>query len=169
MVEEIVKIESLILTAYGFGITNATKDQECDEYFGCNFLVGSKHMKFRKAKLTPKKLGQFVTLWKRDAKGKTVPYDMDDDFEFYIILTEYAHHSGFFVFPKEILASMGILTSCVRAGKRGFRVYPEWDVPTSSQGIKTKNWQTEYFIEMNKEKKTEDKLQKIFLALYSQE
>lgn len=168
MVEEIVKIESLTLRAYGFGITKATKDQECNAYFGCNFLLGSKHIKFRKAKLTPKKSGQFVTLWKRDAKGKTVPYELDDDFEFYIILTEYAHHSGFFVFPKEILASMGILTSCVRAGKRGFRVYPEWDVPTSSQGIKTKKWQTEYFIEINKEKKTEDKLQKIFLALYSQ-
>lgn len=169
MVEEIVKIESLLLQTYGFKIVNVTKDKECCDYFGCNFLVGSKRIEFRKAKQTPKKTGQFVTLWKRDVNGRTVPYNLDDAFDFHIILTEYAHHSGFFIFPKEILARMGILTSYFREGKRGFRVYPEWDLPISSQSIETKKWQKEYFIEMNNEEKTIEKLQKIFTSIYSPE
>jgi hypothetical protein len=167
MLEEIKKIESLIFKASKFGIVNMTKDKECRDYFGCNFQLGSQHIKFRKAKLTPKKIGQFVTLWKRNYHGQTVPYDLDDDFNFHIILAEFAHQSGFFVFPKEILARMGILTSCDRDGKRGFRVYPEWDVPITSQGTKTKEWQQQYFIEINDEKNTIEKLQRILMPIYS--
>ena len=167
MLEEIIKIESLIFRSYGFRIVNVTEDKECRDYYGFNFRLGSQHIKFRKAKLTPKKIGQFVTLWKRDLNGRTMPYDLDDEFDFHIILTEYAHQHGYFVFPKEILARMGILTSCLREGKRGFRVYPEWDVPINSQCLKTKEWQKEYFIEIHNEEKAIEKLQRIFTEIYS--
>lgn len=167
MVEEIIKIEQLIFRTSKFRIVNLTQDNECREYFGFNFQLGSQQIKFRKAKLTPKKIGQFVTLWKRNLKGQTVPYNLDDGFEFYIILTEFAHKSGFFIFPKEVLARMGILTSSHGDGKRGFRVYPEWDVPNTRQGTRTKEWQGEYFIEINDEENTIEKLQSILMPIYS--
>jgi len=167
MVEEIVEIESLIFRTYGSRIVNVIKDKECIDYLGYNFQLGNQQVKFRKAKLTPKKIGQFVTLWKRNDDGQTVPFSVDNDFDFYIIMTTNAHQSGFFVFPKEILAGMGILSAYNREGKRGFRVYPEWDVPVSNQGLRTKKWQGEYFIEINNEKKTIEKLQKIFTLIYS--
>ncbi len=161
MIQEISEIEKLIFEINGFTITNLAIDKECSEYFGYNFQLGNQHIKFRKAKLTPKKIGQFVTLWKRNLNGQTAPYGMDDDFDFHIIMAKNTHQSGFFVFPKEILARMGILTTHHREGKRGFRVYPKWDFPLSSQGVRTKKWQEEYFIDLNDEDKTMKKLQRI--------
>jgi hypothetical protein len=125
MFEALNKIEELICKIYGSGIVNVTEDKECPDYFGCKFQLGSQHVKFRKSRVTPKKIGQFVTLWKRDRNGQPVPYDLGDDFDFYIILSEHTHQSGLFIFPKELLARMGILTSEVREGKRGFRIYPD--------------------------------------------
>jgi hypothetical protein len=167
MFEEINKIESPIFKTFGSRIVNVTEDKECPNYYGCTFQLGSQQIKFRKAKSTPKKIGQFVTLWKRGPNGRTVPYDLDDDFDFYIILSEYGHQCGFFVFPKEILARMGILTSDVRKGKRGFRLYPEWNVPVNNQSLRTKKWQKEYFIEIDNEEKTIEKLQKMFTPIFS--
>ncbi len=166
MFEELIKIESLIFKTFGSEIVNAKEDKACPDYFGCSFQIGGKHVKFRKAKITPKKIGQFVTLWKRDPMGRTLPYDLDDDFDFYIILSERAPQCGFFVFPKKILARMGILTAEAREGKRGFRVYSDWDVPVNRQGLSTKKWQNEFFVELYEEEKTIEKLQKICSAAY---
>jgi hypothetical protein len=166
MVQELSEIEKLIFGTNGLKVFNVTKDKECCDYLGYNFQIGNQQIKFRKAKLTPKKIGQFVTLWKRNLIGQTVPFDMDDDFDFYIIMASNAHQAGFFLFPKEILARMGIVSAYEREGKRGFRIYPEWDVPVSSQGLRTKRWQAEYFIELNNEKKTIEKLQRIFTVKY---
>lgn len=163
MVDDMVEIELLLFKTFGFRIVNVTQEKDCHEYLGHNFQLGNQHVKFRKAKLTPKKIGQFVTLWKRDLNGQTVPYGMDDDFDFHIIMTKNAHQSGCFIFPKEILARMGILTTYDREGKRGFRVYPEWDFPLSSQGMSSKKWQLEYFIDLNDEEKTRGKLKRIIV------
>ena len=37
----------------------------------------------------------------------------------------------------------------IREGKRGFRVYPIWDITISKQAISTQKWQLEYFYELN--------------------
>jgi len=153
MFEALINIEELICKIYGSGIVNVKEDKECPDYFGCKFQLGSQYVKFRKTRVTPKKIGQFVTLWKRDRNGQPVPYDLGDDFDFYIIPSEHTHQSGLFIFPKELLARMGILTSEVKEGKRGFRLYPDWDIPVNSQRIKTKKWQMEYFIKIDNEGK----------------
>ena len=51
---------------------------------------------------------------------------------------------GQFVFPKEVLLKHNIISSKQKEGKRGFRVYPPWDTPTSKQAQKTQNWQLQY-------------------------
>ena len=62
------------------------------------------------------------------------------------IATEQQHRFGFFLFPKYILGEKQILTTNNKGGKRGFRVYADWDIPQSKQAEQTKNWQERYFI-----------------------
>jgi hypothetical protein len=122
---------------------------ESKEYFAYNFSFSNKNFKFRVAKTTPTKLGQFVTLWKRSNKGPIEPFDIKDSFDFYIICVEHGDCQGQFVFPKEILAERGIISKNCKGGKRAMRVYPPWVKTESSQATITKNWQNEYFVDLS--------------------
>ena len=158
MVEELSRIENLILKLNRQKITNQVVDQECEEYLGLNFNIDQLSIKFRKAKITPKKTGQFVTLWKRDSEDQTTPFNVNDNFDFYIIAAKQGNNFGFFLFPKSVLSQNKILTNGKSEGKRGFRIYPDWTKPGSKQAEKTKSWQTKYFIDLtNNESKSVEK------------
>lgn len=158
MIEELNRIENLIFKLSGQKITNQVVDQECEEYLGLNFNIDQLNIKFRKAKLTPKKTGQFVTLWKRDSEDQTTPFSVNDNFDFYIIAAKQGNNFGFFLFPKSVLCQNRILTNGKNEGKRGFRIYPDWTKPESKQAEKTKSWQMEYFIDLtNNERKSVEK------------
>ncbi|MBN8860414.1 MAG: MepB family protein [Sphingobacteriales bacterium] len=147
MIEALSRVESAILNIKGLRISDILSDPECEEYSGCSFQLNKRNIKFRKAKITPKKTGQFVTLWKRNNKKQTEPYSLDDDFDFYMIATEQQQRFGFFLFPKYILGEKQILATNNREGKRGFRVYAGWDSVENKQAEKTKAWQAGYFID----------------------
>lgn len=100
---------------------------------------------YREAKITPKKIGQFVSVWKRNKAGITEPRQLNDDFDEFIIKCEAGNKVGQFVFPKAVLAEKGIVSTNLKEGKRGFRVYPPWDKAENKQAIKTQEWQLEYF------------------------
>lgn len=146
MQKELQQLKDFFLQHAGMNFIPQAKDLECEEYSGYTCLLDTFTIKFRKAKITPKKIGQFVTVWKRNAEGITTPYTLSDPFDFYIILTEASNQVGCFIFPKSILGEKGILTTPKQEGKRGFRVYPTWDAPTSKQAKKTQQWQENYFI-----------------------
>ncbi|SMC60184.1 hypothetical protein SAMN06296427_104176 [Moheibacter sediminis] len=148
MTEELIRFENFFLRPSEILISNLNKDTECEEYEGYNFLLDNKNVKYRKAKKTPKKIGQFVTLWKRNTAGQTEPFDVEDDFDYYIVALENDKSFGFFLFPKEVLGKHNILTNSQKKGKRGLRLYAEWDLPESKQADKTKSWQGEYFIKL---------------------
>ncbi len=150
MIDEIVRIENSLLKVYELKISDLTEDHECEEYSGFNFQINNRRVKFRKAKITPKKTGLFVTLWKRNSEGDTIPFHVDDDFDFYIIAAEQDQNFGFFLFPKAVLSEKQILTNDSKEGKRGCRVYPNWCIPENKQAQKTKMWQTKYFIDFCK-------------------
>lgn len=133
-----------------FELKKLILDEECVEYDGCTFVLNNCVVKYRKTKVTPKKIGQFVTLWKRDLSNKTVPFDEKDNFDFYLMFSEDETRQGFFFFPKKVLVEKHILSSKNREGKRGFRVYPIWDLPISKQAMRTKLWQNDYFIDLTK-------------------
>lgn len=117
---------------------------EASEYEGCEYILDEKKFIHRKAKITPKKIGQFVTLWKRDNRGATCPYHEDDLIDFVVIICEKGDSIGHFLFPKNILVERKIISS-KNEGKRGFRVYPTWDKPENKQAIQTQKWQITYF------------------------
>ncbi|WP_411972232.1 MepB family protein [Sphingobacterium sp. Lzh-3] len=124
-----------------------SEDQTGRAYYGVNFQLGNKHFKFRKAKITPKKAGLFVALWKRGTDGKTIPFTADDHFDYYLISVEQDQYFGLFVFPKQALVEHTILTAGCQMGKRGFRIYPDWSIPTNKQATKSKQWQHRYFVD----------------------
>lgn len=120
MIKELQQLNDLFLKGLNLQLSEITPDLECEEYSGFNFKINQTKFKFRKSKLTPKKIGQFVTFWKRNLDGKTVPFDVYDDFDFYIISIEESDNSGFFMFPKIILEKENLISSGEKTGKRGF-------------------------------------------------
>ena len=149
MTEIIQQFEDFVLKSSNLSISTLEKDAECDEYIGYNFNVKEISIKFRKAKITPKKVGQFVTLWKRNSKKETEPFNESDSFDFYIIVTEENENYGLFLFPKNELIKRQILTTNSKEGKRGFRVYPIWTKTENRQAEKAQIWQTNFFINFN--------------------
>ncbi|AQX06838.1 hypothetical protein BAX97_04420 [Elizabethkingia meningoseptica] len=149
MVHELQNLEDSILKNIEFSISDVIPDAECEEYSGYNFKLHHLNIKFRKAKVTPKKNGLFVTLWKRNPDGNTEAFHYTDSFDFYIIAAGHHNRQGYFIFPANVLANKQILTTETKEGKRGFRVYPDWDTPQSTQAEKTQKWQSEYFININ--------------------
>lgn len=123
-------------------------DTESQEYLACTIQFHQTKIVFRKAKITPKKVGQFVTLWKRNPSGKTEPFSDSDPYSIYIILAKSENKMGYFYFPKEVLLARGILNNKKQKGKLGFRVYPPWDHLTNKQAVTTAIWQRECFVEI---------------------
>lgn len=130
-------------------ISNFKIEEESHSYQACHFHLGLLKVLSRKAKITPKKVGQFVTLWNRSAQGITQPYSENDNFDLVIINVSgrtNQNYGGQFVFTKSVLLEKGILSSPNTGGKRGFRVYSPWDKTTSQQAMQTQKWQDEYFL-----------------------
>jgi hypothetical protein len=132
-----------------FAICDIETQAEASEYDGYSFTLNSKRVLFRTGKTTPKKVGQFVTFWRRNTAGITEPYSETDDIYFYIIHCLADGREGQFIIPRATLIAKGILSTATKDGKRGFRVYPAWDTPKSKQAIKTQQWQLAYFVEWN--------------------
>ena len=152
MIKDLQHLQTSVFSKLQLIISQLEPDPECEKYLGHNFQINQINIKFRKAKITPKKVGQFVTLWKRNPESKqTEPFNQEDSFDFYIIACDFAEKSGLFIFPKNILSHKHILTTSSNEGKRGFRVYPDWDSPVNKQATKTQNWQKEFFINFSDE------------------
>ena len=149
MIKELQEIELKIFNSCDLKILTIEQDLDNADYSGASIYFNKYKMKFRNAKITPKKIGQFVTLWKKNLVHKNEPYHIDDDFDYYIIVAKEKQKFGFFFFPKQVLVKQNILSEENRIGKMGFRVYPVWDAPTNKQAIKTKQWQASYFIDFD--------------------
>ncbi|EOQ97537.1 MepB protein [Leptospira wolbachii serovar Codice str. CDC] len=147
----LMNIKESLFDLLGLVITNIQLEPESAEYDACYFQTQKQNIRFRKAKITPTKVGQFVTLWKRSKAGPIEPFNIKDDIDIYIIATNNKNRMGNFLFTKQILNEKGILSG-KQEGKRGFRVYPSWDKPNNKQGLTTQNWQLPYFVEYKENK-----------------
>lgn len=158
-------IDEMIFRPLGLKLIHVEEDRESKEYSGCSFMLNHMNIKFRTSKITPTKTGQFVTLWKRNERGITAPFDYSDKFDFYLIATQKENDLGVFIFPKDILLEKGILSNGIKDGKRGIRVYPSWDTVESKQAITTQKWQTKYFLEFSSNKEYNIERAKLLLAV----
>ena len=147
-----------------FDFKNPKLNTESQEYGACSFELDGKTIQHRFSKITPTKNGQFVTLWKRNQNGITEPFASNDEIDFIIITARSGENLGQFIFPKSVLADNGIITKNGKAGKRGIRVYPIWDITTNKQAMKTQSWQTKYFMAIKNDSSIDLELTKKLLT-----
>ncbi|MBU3145361.1 MepB family protein [Clostridium sp. CF012] len=131
-----------------FQCSNPAIEVQNTEYGAYVFKLNALLIRFRVAKITPTKVGQFVTLWERIGDGPIQPYDISDPVDLFVVSTRQGNKFGQFIFPKSVLCDKGIVSNKGKGGKRAIRVYPPWDKPTSPQAQKTQAWQLEYFLEI---------------------
>lgn len=123
----------------------AVPELESREYGAFRFELEGKGVIFRVAKLTPIKVGYFVTVWKK-INGINAPFN-SNDLDFIIIHVKDEDKQGQFIFDKNILIDKGIIShNNIKNGKMAFRVYPPWVNPVAKQAILTQRWQTKYFL-----------------------
>ncbi len=143
--------KEMIYDCFDFNCSEPEAIAESADYNGYQFYLNEKLICYREAKITPKKTGQFVTLWKRNKSGIIEPFDFADEIDFVIISTRKEDLFGQFIFPKAILLEKGIFSTKTKEGKRATRVYPPWNETTSPQAQKTQQWQLRYFYEITPE------------------
>lgn len=147
---ELNEVQHRVYDLLGFQYSQAVPAPESAEYGACDFELDGLSIKFRVAKTTPTKTGQFVTLWKRIGKGPIQPYDSADAVDFFIINTRKGERFGQFIFPKSVLCQQDVFSINNIGGKRAIRVYPPWELTVNRQAQKTQKWQSEYFLEIPK-------------------
>lgn len=149
MDENLNQIKTEVYDKIKVEISDFRTEQESKEYGACRFEVNGQHIISRSAKITPKKIGQFVTFWKRNGNGPIEPFSVTDPIDFYAVNVRAKNKLGQFVFPKSVLIKKGIISTDTKEGKRAFRVYPVWDMVKNKQAEQTQKWQLNYFYEIN--------------------
>jgi hypothetical protein len=148
--QELIASRDLIYNPCQFKCSEPIIESQNVDYGAYVFSLNSINIRFRVAKITPKKTGQFVTLWKRGVNGVIQPYDFTDEIALFVVAIRKGDKFGQFIFPKSVLYKYDILSNNNQGGKRAIRVYPPWDIVTSKQAKKTQEWQLEYFLEIPK-------------------
>lgn len=146
---KLLELEQSVYTPCDLQISNIILEPESKEYSACQLTINDKKALFRIAKITPTKIGQFVTFWKRSIAGPIAPFDLSDNIDFFIVTTCTKDRCGQFIFPKSILLKHDIISKNNIGGKRAIRVYPPWDKASNTQAIKTQSWQLPYFFEIS--------------------
>ncbi|WP_291868888.1 MepB family protein [Maribacter sp.] len=142
---DFLKTQITFLKSIQLELSNIIRNKESAAYEACSFRIDNHKIISRKSKITPKKIGQFVAIWKRNKEQITTPHTQEDNFNYFMILCEKEEKTGLFIFPKEILIQKNIISTSKKEGKRGIRIYPSWDSPTSPLALKTQEWQLHYF------------------------
>ena len=146
---DLLLAKELLYDSCTFDFRNLQKEKESAEYEAYSFQLNNKSILFRTAKITPTKIGQFVTLWKRIGHGPIQPFDYKDEVDLIVISVRKDYSTGQFVFPKPMLCQKGIISTSNKEGKRAIRVYPPWDEAVNKQAQKTQQWQLDYFLEIS--------------------
>ena len=149
MDSNLIQINSDVYDKCKLGISGFKIEVESKEYNACSYELNGSNIISRNGKITPKKVGQFVTFWKRNGNGPIEPFNEKDKIDFYTVNVRTEKEFGQFVFPKSILIKKGIISTANKEGKRAFRVYPTWDIAMSKQAERTQKWQLKYFYEIN--------------------
>ncbi len=116
-------------------------------YSGSTYRVKEKKVISRLVKLTPKKKGYFVALWKRNNEGICIPYNVEDGFDLYVFNVSDEEKMGQFIFSVKVLESKKIVSSKSSKGKNGFRLYPPWETNLNKTALNAQKWQSNFFID----------------------
>ncbi|MFD5412546.1 MepB family protein [Streptomyces nojiriensis] len=143
---DLVAAKALVYDPCGFTCSLPVPEAEGAAYAAHTFTLDGRAVRFRAAKTTPTKVGQFVTVWKRSEAGPIQPFDAADPVDLFVISTRDGHHFGQFVFPLDALRRHGVVSTDGSGGKRAFRVYPPWVTTTNRQAGSAQEWQLDHFL-----------------------
>ncbi|WP_139277698.1 MepB family protein [Rhodococcus marinonascens] len=143
---DLLAAKSLIYGPHELACTTPMREPESAAYGAYALSINGLATRFRVAKTTPTKVGQFVTLWQRGEAGPIRPFDTSDNVKLFVISVRDHEQFGQFVFPVDTLVRRGVVSRDGVGGKRAIRVYPPWVAPTSRQARNTQTWQLEYFL-----------------------
>ncbi|MFJ2593605.1 MepB family protein [Streptomyces erythrochromogenes] len=146
--DDLLQAKALAYDPGGFTCSRPVPEAESADYGACGFTLDGLSVRFRVARTTPTKAGQFVTVWKRSAGGPIQPFDAADPVDLFVISTREGDRFGQFVFPREVLRERNVVSTNGAGGKRAFRVYPPWVTTTSRQARSTQAWQVEHFLRL---------------------
>lgn len=147
-------------------MVSAVQEEQNSKYGAGIFQLASKTVRFRVAKTTPTKSGQFVAFWEKNKQNENQPfaYETAPDLLAITTFTETGHF-GQFIFPKEVLLRQNILKSHTTKGKMAIRVYPAWDQPASKIALKTQRWQLPYFLDLSDPgTNAEERIKELYLS-----
>ncbi|MGH1042088.1 MepB family protein [Bacillus wiedmannii] len=143
------KLNNIIYKPNKLIITNLKEEKQNAEYAGCLFHLNHKSIRFRISKITPNKIGQFVSFWEKDDNLKNQAFTYDAAPDLLAITCIDDNKLGQFIFSKEILLKEKILKTQSQKGKMAMRIYPLWDTPVSNQAKKSQMWQLQYFVDLS--------------------
>ncbi|MFD9844520.1 MepB family protein [Streptomyces parvus] len=143
---DLLAAKALVYDPCGFTCSQPVPEAESAAYAAHAFTLDGLSVRFRAAKTTPTKVGQFVTVWKRSPGGPIQPFDATDPVDLFVISTRDQHNLGQFVIPMDALRRHGVTSADGSGGKRAFRVYPPWVTTTNRQAGMAQAWQLDYFL-----------------------
>ncbi|GAB7106859.1 hypothetical protein JCM4814A_51730 [Streptomyces phaeofaciens JCM 4814] len=147
---DLLAAKRLVYDPCGFACSRPVPEPESADYAAHHFTLDDLRVRFRAARTTPTKVGQFVTLWKRGSPGGPIePFDTTDPVDLVVISSRTEHHFGQFVFPLDTLRRHGVVSVNGTGGKRGFRVYPPWASTTNRQAGATQAWQLDHSLDLD--------------------
>ncbi|MEU8438165.1 MepB family protein [Streptomyces sp. NPDC029216] len=148
---DLIAAKALVYDRCGFACSQPVPEAESAEYAAYQFTLDGLAVRFRAAKTTPTKAGQFVTVWKRSPAGPIQPFDATDPVDLFVISTRDDHNFGQFVFPMDALRQYGVVSANGSGGKRAFRIYPPWVTPANRQASSTQAWQLDFFLHLHQD------------------
>ncbi|MEW2390359.1 MepB family protein [Streptomyces venezuelae] len=141
--------KALVYDPCGFTWSQPEPEPEGADYAAHTFTLDGLRVRYREARTTPTKAGQFVTVWKRSAAGPIQPFEDTDPVDLFVIGSRAQGGFGQFVFPLEALRAQGVVSTGGSGGKRAFRVYPPWVTTANRQAEKAQSWQVEFFLPLH--------------------
>lgn len=131
----------------GLHVTSPPKaEPESADYGAARVGIDGRTVVVRHARITPTKIGHFVTLWKRMEKH-IAPLDSADGVHFAAIHVGDGEQEGWFIFDRAALLAHDVMSRDGAGGKRALRVYPPWCAPLARQAIRSQQWQLSYFVD----------------------
>ena len=91
--------KALVYDISGFVCSRPSPEPESADYCAHSFSVNGSSVRFRTARTTPTKVGQFVTLWVRSMSGPIRPLDAGHDPDLVVISSGDTRQFRQFVFP----------------------------------------------------------------------
>lgn len=111
-------VNELLYAPHHLTIKNIQEETQNADYGAGMFQLDSKSVRFRVAKITPTKVGQFVSFWEKDAANKNQAFSYENATDLLVINTFHTNGDfGQFVFPKEVLLQQNILKTANTKGK----------------------------------------------------